>query len=181
MVYMHRINIVLAVILIIITTGCKIRQPDTAVLSECSKGMIDYFLHENNDDMFTENTILVLDCMFDEIYVSMNICCLDTTISKPYGRYNGRVHYKGHDILLFGYAWNDFFWTCDTIYNIPHTLSDNFGMFYDPIEWDICIKCEDTTIVETNSEFPYYLSCPISYKEYSGLLCDSLQKIIRKF
>lgn len=86
------------------------------------------------------------------------------------------VHYKGYDISLYGDSWNDFFWICDTVYEIPDMNNLKELYFYDPIEWCIVIGCEDTTIYRQYSMFPICSS--LSYEENKRIICDSLQKII---
>lgn len=153
----------------------KVQQQDTAVLSEPTRAIIDYFLDENKE-WLSDRKQLVIDGYTEDNKSSfyLNICDNDSSIFKPYGKYNGIVHYKGYSILLYGDSWNDFFWTCDTICEIPDMNDpDMWGLFYDPTEWNICICCKDTTINRSKSE----LFLPNG--EHHNMLSDSLQKIIR--
>lgn len=71
-----------------------------------------------------------------------------------------------------------FFWTCDTIYNLPDMNPEEWTEFYDPPMWDIYISCKDTTLIERYCEFgcPHLSSIPCD--EYFNIICDSLTKII---
>lgn len=180
---MNEINRVLSIAMLIVMTSCeKAQVPDTAVLSERTHKMVDYFLNENKAWLSNWNQLII------EGYIEDNRNCFylhifenDTSIFKPYGKYNGIVHYKGYDILLFGDSWNEFLWSCDTICDIPDMNNQEIcGWFYDPTEWNICIRCSDTIIIEAYSSFPNNSSSSLSYGEYSKILCDSLIKIIRQ-
>ena len=179
--YVHQINTVLTVLFAVVVTACGARQYDnTAVLSKQTRSIIDYFLDETENQYTDENLLEIHGTIKEDGNYILEIYAVDSTITKPYGKYNGRVRYKKYDILLFGDYRNDFFWKCATTYDIPYMPSDDWGLVYDPLGWTVCIRCKDTTIIETNSEFPYFLSCPVSHKEYSRAISDSLQKIIHK-
>ena len=176
---MHKINRILPIVILTVMSSCqKLSQQDTAVLSEPVIAIIDYFLEENKAWLSSGNQLVIIGYIEDNrnsFY--LNIWDNDSTIYKPYGKYNGVVHYKGYDIFLYGDSWNDFFWTCDTVCDIPDmNNSEICGWFYDPIEWNICICCSDTTINRLESEFPDFSS--LSNGDYHSILCDSLQKII---
>ena len=171
---MYKINRILLIFILVIMTSCqKVSQQDTAVLSESTCAIIDYFLDENKE-WLSDSKQLVIDGYTEENRSSfyLNIYDNDTSIYKPYGKYNGIVRYKGYKVLLFGDSWDEFFWTCDTIYNIPD-MNDWVGCFYDPAEWNIYICCKDTTINRSKSK----LFLPNG--EHHNMLCDSLQKIIK--
>ena len=161
--------------LVIMTSCQKVSQQDTAVLSEPTCAIIDYFLDENKE-WLSDSKQLVIDGYTEENRSSfyLNIYNNDTSVYKPYGKYNGMVRYKGYKVLLFGDSWDEFFWTCDTIYNIPDMNDWWVGeCCYDPAEWNIYICCKDTTINRSESR----LFLP--YGEHHNMLCDSLQKIIK--
>ena len=179
---MYKINRILLRIMLIVMvmTSCqKVSQQDTAVLFGPTRAIIDYFLNENKAWLSNGNQIVIVGHIEDNrSSFYLNIWDNDSSIFKPYGKYNGIVHYKGYSILLYGDSWNEFFWTCDTIYDIPDMNDPNmWGLFYDPAEWNICICCKDTSINRAESEFPDFSSLPNG--EYQSILCDSLQKIIK--
>ena len=168
----------LIIVLLIAMTSCRtIPQQDTAVLSEQTQAIVDFFLEEWEKELCDDKQLVITAGYIenDSSCFYLSLCDNDSSIYKHYGKYNGIVHYKGYDISLYGDSWNDFFWTCDTIYEIPNKNND-FFCFYDPIEWNIAIWCEDTTIYRPDSDFP----CYSSYEENKIMKCDSLQKIIRK-
>lgn len=157
----------------------RVSQQETAVLSEQIQTIVDFFLNENKGRFSDGNKLVIVGYIEDNrSNVYLNISDNDLSIFKPYSKYNGMVHYRGYDILLFGDSWNEFFWTCDTTYDISDINDlEMCGLFYDPIEWNICICCKDTTINRAESEFPDFSS--LSNGEYHSILCDSLQTIIK--
>ena len=173
-------NTFIIIILIFITSCQKIPQRDTAVLSEKTQALVDFFLKENEKWILDDKQLVI------EGYINNDRSCFylnlynnDSSIYKPYGKCNGIVHYKGYDILLYGDSWNDFFWKGDTIFEIPNMNNpEELGWFYDPTEWDIAICYSDTTICRQESKFSFFLSLP--YEEYKRVVCDSIQKIISK-
>ena len=167
------------IIIILVLVSCqKVSQQDTALLSKPTRAIVDFFLNENKEWLSDKKQLVVEGYLEDnKSCFYLNICDNDSSIFKPYGKYNGMVRYKGFDILLYGDSWNEFFWTCDTIYDIPDI--NNHVVFYDPIEWDLCICCNDTTINRLESEFRDFSSMP--YREHHSILCDSLQKKILNF
>ena len=175
---MNRFNELLVVFMIIMTSCGKTQIPqDTGVLSERTQKIVDYFINEYKRDVMAKESQLEVICNYNETYSNIVIYCHDT-IYKPYGKYNGSVYYKGQNILLFGDSWNNFFWTCDTIYNLPDMNPEEWTEFYDPPMWDIYISCKDTTLIERYCEFgcPHLSSIPCD--EYFNIICDSLTKII---
>lgn len=166
-------------LIVMLMTSCqKVSQQDTAVLSEPTRAIIGLFLRENSEWLSGGNQIVIEGYMEDDkncFY--LNIYDNDSSIFRPYGKYNGIAHYNGYDILLFGDSWNDSFWKCDTIYDIPDRNNPKrCGLFYDPIGWNICICCSDTTIIGQESDFSNLSSLPKG--AYYRTLCDSLQKIV---
>ena len=179
---MQNLNKIFFIVILIVMTSCqKILQQDTAVLSEQTQAIVDFFLEEYKKKLCDDKQLVI-----NGGYIDNDSTCFylqlsdhDSSVYKLYGKYNGIVHYKGYDISLYGDSWNDFFWTCDTIYEIPD-MNNDFFTFYDPVEWYIAIWCNDTTIYRQYSEFPYYSYSSLSYEENQKNICDSLQKIIRK-
>jgi len=179
---MKNMNKIFFIVVLIVMTSCqKIIQQDTAVLSKHTQAIVDFFLEENEKEFCGDKQLVIKGGYIenDSTYFYLNIWEHDTTVYKLSGKYNGIVHYKGYDISLYGDSWNDFFWTCDTIYEIPDMNSD-FFCFYDPVEWNIAIWCNDTAISRPLSEFPYYSYSSLSYEENQRIICNSLQEIIRK-
>lgn len=178
---MKTIKLFFIVILIVMTSCQKILQQDTAVLSEQTQAIVDFFLEENKKELCDDKQIVITGGYIenDSTCFYLNISEHDSSVYKLYGKYNGIVHYKGYDISLYGDSWNDFFWTCDTIYEIPNRNND-FFLIYDPIEWNIAIWCDDTTIYKQHSGFPCYRYSSLSYEENKKNICDSLQKIINR-
>ena len=173
-------NKIFFIVILIVMTSCqKIIQQDTAVLSKHTQAIVDFFLEENEKEFCGDKQLVIKGGYIenDSTCFYLNIWEHDTTVYKLSGKYNGIVHYKGYDISLYGDSWNDFFWICDTIYEIPN-MNNDFFCFYDPVEWYIAIWCNDTTIYRQYSEFPYYSS--LSYEGNQKNICDSLQKLIRK-
>lgn len=175
---MDRINRIIPVILILMTSCQKAPQRDTAILSEQTQAIVDLFLRENNEWLSEENQLVIEGYMEDDkTCFYLNIYENDSSIFRPYGKYNGIVHYHGYDILLFGDSWNNSFWKCDTIFDFPDKNNpERYGWFYDPIEWNICICCCDTIVNRRESNFSDLSSLPKG--TYNRILCDSLQKII---
>ena len=175
---MYRINRIIPAILILMASCQKAPQRDTAVLSEQVQAIVDLFLRENKEWLSDGNQLVIEGNMEDDkTCFYLNIYENDSSIFRPYGKYNGIVHYHGYDILLFGDSWNDSFWKCDTICDIPDKNNpERYGLFYDPIEWNICICCCDTMVNRSESNFSYLSSLPKG--TYNRILCDSLQKII---
>ena len=169
---------ILPIVICVVMTSCQKVPEDTAVLTEQTQMIVDLFLNENKGWLSDGKQLLIEGIEDNGSLFFLNICDNDSSIFKPYGRYNGMVRYKGSDILLYGDSWNEFFWTCDTIYDIPDDIN-NHDVFYDPIEWDICISCTDTSINRLESEFRDFSSMP--YREHHSILCDSLQKKILNF
>lgn len=179
---MQNLNKIFFIVILVVMTSCQtIRQQDTAVLSEQTRAIVDFFLEENEKELCDDIQLVIRGGYSDNDSTCfyLNIWEHDTTIYKLSGKYNGIVHYKGYDISLYGDSWNDFFWTCDTIYEIPD-MNNDFFCFYDPVVWNIAIWCNDTTISISLSDFPYYSGSSLSYEENQRIICDSLQKIIRK-
>ena len=175
-------NKIFFIVILIVMTSCQnILQQDTAVLSEQTKAILDFFFEENKEELCNDKQIVITGGYSDNdsTYFYLNLSVHDSSVYKPYGKCNGIVHYKGYDISLYGDSWNDFFWTCDTIYEIPD-MNNDFFCFYDPVEWNIAIWCNDTTISISLSDFPYYSGSSLSYEENQRIICDSLQNIIRK-
>ena len=175
-------NKIFFIVILIVMTSCQnILQQDTAVLSEQTKAILDFFFEEHKEELCNDKQIVITGeySKNDSTCFYLNIIENDSSVYKFSGKYNGIVHYKGYDISLYGDSWNDFFWTCDTIYEIPDMNSD-FFCFYDPVEWNITIWCDDTTIYRQYSGFPCYSYSSLSYEENKRIICDSLQKIIRK-
>lgn len=179
---MQNLNKIFFIVILIVMTSCqKILQQDTAVLSEQTQAIVDFFLEEYKKELCDDKQLVINGGYIDNDSTCfyLNLRDHDSSVYKLYGKYNGIVHYKGYDISLYGDSWNDFFWTCDTIYEIPD-MNNDFFIFYDPVEWYIAIWCNDTTIYRQYSEFPYYSGSSLSYEENQRIICDSLQKIIRK-
>lgn len=176
---MNRFNELLVVFMIIMTSCGKTQIPqDTAVLSERTQKIVDYFINEYKIAVMKKETQLEVICNYNETYSNIFIYCHDTSVYKPYGKYNGSVYYKGKNILLFGDSWNNFFWTCDTIYDLPDMNPDEWTCFYDPPRWYIYISCSDTTLIERHCDLGCPFSSSIPCDEYLKILCDSLTKII---
>lgn len=175
---MRHIYTIFFIVILIVVTSCHTIPQDTAVLSEQTQAIVNFFL-EDTEKYLTDSKQLVIEGGYIENDSSCFYLILwdhDTSVYKLYGKYNGMVHYKGYDISLYGDSWNDFFWICDTVYEIPDMNNPKELYFYDPIEWCIVIGCEDTTIYRQYSMFPICSS--LSYEENKRIICDSLQKII---
>lgn len=175
---MWHIYTIFFIVILIVVTSCHTIPQDTAVLSEQTQAIVNFFL-EDTEKYLTDSKQLVIEGGYIENDSSCFYLILwdhDTSVYKLYGKYNGMVHYKGYDISLYGDSWNDFFWICDTVYEIPDMNNPKELYFYDPIEWCIVIGCEDTTIYRQYSMFPVCSS--LSYEENKRIICDSLQKII---
>lgn len=172
--YVHKINTVLAVLFTVVVNSCGIQQSDTAVLSKRTQSIIDYFLDETENQYTDENLLELYGSISEDSNYIIGIYAVDSSFSKPYGKYNGRVRYKKYDILLFGDSWNDFFWSSDTTYIVENMNSDEQNyVFYDPISWEICLSLKDTTINIDCSNFPDIFS------EHTISLIDSIEIILR--
>ena len=161
---------IISVMLFVMASCQKAQQPDTAILSERTIKIIDYFLDE------TENQIIVSNWLSDALNGS--VLCIyanDSSSHKSYGKCNGIVHYRGYEIVLYNDSWNDYFWSSDTLYDVPDKNSEEMKYtFYDPIKWVVCISLTDTTINEQHTEFPYM------YSAHTASIIDSVEKIIRQ-
>ena len=175
---MCRINRIIPVILILMTSCQKAPQRDTAVLSGQTQAIIDLFLRENKESLSDGKQLIIEGLMTDDkTCFFLNIYDNDSSMFKPYGKYNGITHHHGYDIFLFGDSWNESFWKCDTIYDLPDmNNSERYGLFYDPIGWNICICCNDTTINRQKSDFLGFSS--MSDGTYNSIICDAIQMII---
>lgn len=175
---MRHIYTIFFIVILIVVTSCHTIPQDTAVLSEQTQAIVNFFL-EDTEKYLTDSKQLVIKGGYienDSNCFYLTLWDHDTSVYKLYGKYNGMVHYKGYDISLYGDSWNDFFGICDTVYEIPDMNNPKELYFYDPIEWCIVIGCEDTTIYRQYSMFPVCSS--LSYEENKRIICDSLQKII---
>ena len=146
---------------------------DTAILTERTLKIIDYFLDETKE--WEEINQLVLVGNFENKECShLIIYSNDTSLYKPHGKYNGMVYYRECEILLFGDSWNDFFWSSDMAYIVENMNSEERNnVFYDPISWEICLCLNDTSINIDCSNFPDIFS------EHTRSLIDSIEIILR--
>lgn len=174
---MQKINKIFIIVFLVVFTSCQTSpQQDTAVLSGQTQTIVDLFLKENEKWLGGDKQLIIEGNIKEEqSCLYLNLYYNDSSIYKPYGKYNGIVHYKGYEILLYGDSWNDFFWTSGTIYEIPNTNNAEVLWLYDPIEWDICIRLKDTTLNMDDSNFPDILS------RHTICLMDSIEKIIRSY
>ena len=167
---------IISVMLFVMASCQKAQQPDTAILSERTIKIIDYFLDETENWYTDENQIIVSNWLSDDLNGS--VLCIyanDSSSHKSYGKCNGIVHYRGYEIVLYDDSWNDYFWSSDTLYDVPDKNSEEMKYtFYDPIKWVVCISLTDTTINEQHTEFPYM------YSAHTASIIDSVEKIIRQ-
>ena len=155
---MKRLIYILPLMLFVVNCRKPAPEPETAVLTNRMCALIDLFM-DNTKIWRKGDEQLSLTGWKDKEkkgYFYLNICADDTTFFKPYGDCKGVVHVKGNRILLFGDSWNDCFWSSDTTFHISdinQPTGDEF-VFYDPIEWTICVR-EDTSLCEAYSSLPW--------------------------
>ena len=160
-------------------------EPDSAVLTERTTAIIELFL-DNTKQWRDGKEQLSLTGRMDKNekgYFYLHICADDTAVFKPYGECKGVVHVRGNSILLFGDSWNDYFWSSDTTYSIPNHNPENEFVFYDPSEWYLVIRTQDTTLNPTFSDVRYPVSDLTQFTEIMSetpISLDILDSILKQ-